>query len=170
MVPLTTLWLHMTPKSVAMMSVNKKTCCTSFLSSWLRNAMVLLMTPTASHDINVAPHFGCLNLRSAVVPLMMLLASCDTDARANGTEWPKHHILPHFNCLDLSNAIFYAMGLVSLASHDQKSYVTSSFDHFYLGNGMVPLMKCCSIIWHWHQHQWHSMTMSYVAPHFNFLD
>ena len=50
----------------------------------------------ASHDSNTnanditqqkndaAPYFNCLNLRKAVVLLMMLLAWCDTDASANG--------------------------------------------------------------------------------------
>ena len=60
-----------------------------------------------------APHFNDLNLRNAIVPLMMSLASCDTDAG-----W--HPVMPvamaivspdqndvslQFDCLDLRNVM-----------------------------------------------------------------
>ena len=82
----------------------------------LRNAVVPLMTPLhhvmlmptlmASYDqrSNVAPHFSCLNLRNAMV-LLMMLALCDTGASANGIKWPKSHVSPHFNCLYLRNSL-----------------------------------------------------------------
>ena len=38
---------------------------------------------------------SCLNLRNAFVPLMMLLATQDTDACANGTELPQNNVAPH---------------------------------------------------------------------------
>ena len=56
-----------------------------------------VMMPMASHNQNshVAPHFNYLNLRNAVGPLMMLLASCNIDASANGIGWPVTHIPSH---------------------------------------------------------------------------
>ena len=38
-----------------------------------------------SHDQenDVAPHFSCLNLKNAVVPFLMSLASCDAYTSAN---------------------------------------------------------------------------------------
>ena len=51
----------------------------------------LMPTPMALHDYksHVAPHLNCLSLWNAMVPLMMLLASCDTDASENGIKLPK---------------------------------------------------------------------------------
>ena len=36
---------------------------------------------------HVAPHFSCLNVGNVMVPLIMLLAQCDTDANVNGVKW-----------------------------------------------------------------------------------
>ena len=54
------------------------------------NVLMLLIMTLASHDANansailpkshVAPHFGHLDLSNAMVPLMTLSASHDTDA------------------------------------------------------------------------------------------
>ena len=54
---------------------------------------------------HVASHFICLNIRNAVVPLMMLLASCDIDVSASDIKWLKCHVAPHFKCLDLRNGM-----------------------------------------------------------------
>ena len=56
--------------------------------------MLLTPMPVASSDTDengitqpkghVVHYFSCLNQRNAVMPLMMLLASCDTNASASG--------------------------------------------------------------------------------------
>ena len=51
----------------------------------------------------ITPHFNWPNLMNAMVLLMMLLASCHTDARANGITGPKSHVASHFNHLNLIN-------------------------------------------------------------------
>ena len=68
----------------------------------LRNAVMLLIAPSASHDKkgHDAPCFDCFDLRNAMVPLM-LLASWDANASASGITWPKSHVSPHFDHLDL---------------------------------------------------------------------
>ena len=50
---------------------------------------MLTLAPIASHsqESPVAPHFNCLNLRSAMVPLKMLMSLCDPGA--NGVTLPK---------------------------------------------------------------------------------
>ena len=47
--------------------------------------------PMASHDQKryVAPDFSCLMLRNAMIPLMMLLESFDTDTWASYIKWQK---------------------------------------------------------------------------------
>ena len=47
---------------------------------------LMMLVPMMSHDqrIHVALHFYCLDFRNAVVPLMMLLASHETNASASG--------------------------------------------------------------------------------------
>ena len=54
---------------------------------------------------HVALHFNCLNLRNEIVPLMMLLVSCGTDASANDIIWLKCHVASHFDYLDLINTV-----------------------------------------------------------------
>ena len=58
---------------------------------------------------------SCLNLRNALVPLMMPLAAYDTKSGVNGIKLPQHHVAPDFNCHDLRNTV---LPLVTLsASH-----------------------------------------------------
>ena len=56
----------------------------------------LMLMPMPSHDQNlhIASHFCCLNLRNAMVPLIMLLASSETDASA---KW--HQMTKKSNCI-----------------------------------------------------------------------
>ena len=90
---------------------------------------LLLMIPLVSYDSdvnvsdimtkNVMLHFtlhtaSCLNLRTAVMPLMMLLAAYNTDASANDIKVPQSHVRPHFSCLDLRNAMMHLMTLISI--------------------------------------------------------
>ena len=51
--------------------------------------MMLMPGPFASHDqkSNVALHFDHLDLRNAIMPLILILAPCDTSA--NGNAWPE---------------------------------------------------------------------------------
>ena len=100
--------------------ITKRSYCNHFSNLELRNAVVPLMVLSTSqvNDTNtngimwcqcscqwdhiteisqVAPHFNCLKHRIAVMPLIMLLAWCDTDA--SGIKWPKSHVAPHFNGL-----------------------------------------------------------------------
>ena len=50
-----------------------------------------MLAPNVSCDesSHVAPHFGYLDERNAVVPLMMPLASHDADASSNGMDMTK---------------------------------------------------------------------------------
>ena len=54
------------------------------------------------HFISTA---SCLNIRNAIVQLMMLLAAYDPDASANGIKLPQSNVAPHFSCFDLRNAM-----------------------------------------------------------------
>ena len=54
---------------------------------------------------HVTPHSSCLNLRNAKMPLMILLASCDSHATANGIKLPSSHGAPHFDCFVLRNVM-----------------------------------------------------------------
>ena len=106
--------------------------------------VIPVLTSVVLHDqmSYAAPHFDCLDLRKAMVPLMMPLASCDVDASAIGITWPKVHVAPHFSHLDLRNAIVpwwyhqHHMMLtpVPMASHDHKSHIAPHFDFLDLGN------------------------------------
>ena len=70
----------------------KQSCCISFQSSYTRNAMVPLIMPLDSCDVNARPmvshyqkhydasHFDCLDLRNAVIPLV----SCNANTNGNG--------------------------------------------------------------------------------------
>ena len=80
----------------------------------LRNVVVPLkgykldvLKPLVSHSerSHVVPLFNCLDLMNAMMHLMMLLASCYTDASTNGiiTLWESHVAL-HFSLLDSWNA------------------------------------------------------------------
>ena len=92
--------------------------------------VALMQTQMTSYDqkSHVTPHFSCLNLRNAMVLLMMLLASCDTDACVNGIKLPKHHVAPNFDCLDLRNVFCHwqhyqhhmMSRLLPMVSHEQK--------------------------------------------------
>ena len=105
-----------------------------------------MSTPLASHDQKVMLHLSCtescLNLRNAVVSLMMLLGGYDTDASENGIKVPQHHVASHVNCLDLRNLVVPLMTLsASMMSYDQNSNVVPHFDCLDLRNTMVPLME-----------------------------
>ena len=92
-------WHHVTP--VPVVSMTKKSCCTSFQSSSHKEYSGAIFIPLVSHDpdastsgttwqkSHVAPHHSYLNVLNATVLLMMLLVSCDTDVSANCIKLPK---------------------------------------------------------------------------------
>ena len=57
------------------------------------------------HKIHVALHLSGLNLRKAMVLLMMLLAAYNTECSANGIKLQQSHSTPHFNHLELRNTM-----------------------------------------------------------------
>ena len=82
----------------------KRLCCTLFWLCWSKECSVAIGNAISiiqywcqcqwCHMIRafVAPHFNCFELRNAMVSLMMLLASCDSDVRASCITWPKSHV------------------------------------------------------------------------------
>ena len=108
-----------------------------------------------SHDqySHVAPHFDCLDLRNAVVPLMMPML---VPMASHGQ---KSHVVPHFDYLDLRNAIV--------------PLTMPSVYHAASANGITwPIKSCCTSFWlswskecnccHWWYHQ-HSGTNTGVS-------
>ena len=100
----------------------------------------------------VASHFRCFNLISAMVPLMLLLASCD-----NGIKWSKSCVGSHFNCPDLRNGLVPILMPLALCNSKAsvsgrkwwKSHVTCHFFHLDLihltGPLTMPLVSCNAI-------------------------
>ena len=117
------------------------------------------MTPLASHGTDattchhltkshVAPYFSYLNLCYAVVPLMMLMSSCDTDASVSGIKLPNSHVAPHFDCLSLRSEMVPSSALschcwFQWQHMTKKSPVAHYFDHRDLWNAVAPLMVLC---------------------------
>ena len=99
----------------------------------------------ASHDqkSKVAPHYSHLDLRNAVVPLTVLLASGGTSA--NGVTWPQKSCCNSFisslpeKCNGIIDYIVNITWYQPMASHDQKSHVAPHYSHLDLRNAMVPL-------------------------------
>ena len=60
---------------------------------------------------HIAPQFDHLTLRNAMVPMMMLSMSHDTDDSANGVTGPKCCVVCHFDHHNLRNALVPLMML-----------------------------------------------------------
>ena len=124
----------------------------------------------ASHDKEkyIVPHFSCLDLRHAVVKLMMLLAWCFTDASASGIKWAKSHVASHFNCLDLRNAM--VPFLISLPSCDANNSANNAphFDYLDKANVVVPFIGTKTS----HDADGNGMTLpkSHIASPFHHLE
>ena len=79
-------WCHWHNVTLILVSSHdQESCCTSFWISWPKwwcnqHHVMLSLVPLGSNDpkSHVAPHLDFLDLRNAMVPLMMLSASCDT--------------------------------------------------------------------------------------------
>ena len=84
--------------------------------------MILMLVAIAPDDQkdHVATQFDCLELKNAMVLLMVPLASPDINVGAHCTISPQSHVLPHFNYFDLRKAMvllmmpFYNMMLAPL--------------------------------------------------------
>ena len=116
------------------------------------NASSILMSvlmPVASHDqkSHVTCYFNYLDLRNAVVPLMILFISCDTEANTNGITWPNCHVAALFYCIDVMNSVvpltmslaYVLQTLMPEAWYDQKSFCTY-FSDLDQTNAVVQLM------------------------------
>ena len=84
-------------------------------------------TLMVSHDEknHVAPHFNCLDLRNAMVPLTTLLASCDTTTGGNGVTDQKSHVAPHLDYINLRSAVVPLMTPLASCDTDANSSSTT---------------------------------------------
>ena len=162
-------------------SQDQKSCSTSFWTSWRKECngtiyntqhhVMPVPAPmchrTKSH---VAPHIEHLDLRNAMVPLMTLSASCDTDA-ANHITWQKGHVASQYVCLELANAIL-PLTLPSASCDANASMKCIRW----------PKKSCCSEFWLSWPNKCNGTTdkalplpiashdqNSHVAPHFDHL-
>ena len=123
--------------------------------------LVILM-PMASHEQkhHVAPHFSCFNVKNAMVPLMMPLALCDSNASAKASNYQRSCLIPfglpwHKEC--------HGAFLVPLVSCDAKTSANgitwqkrSYFTHLILIILRQQMQLC-----HW-QCYWHHMILMLV--------
>ena len=139
-------WLHITKKVMLHLLLIILTYEIQWCHIWCHQHEAMPV-PMVSHD-HVAPHFDFLNLRNAMVPLMIPPTSCGTNASASGIAWPKHSCCTYFNHLDLRNAMMpLTMPSASHAAYVNgndstwpKSHASLNFQHFDIRNGMVSLM------------------------------
>ena len=68
---------------------------------WHPVMLVLISMVQQDQKSHAAPHFDCLYLRNAMVPLVIQLALHDAAASTGGTTEPKCHGAPLFDCLSL---------------------------------------------------------------------
>ena len=119
-----------------------------------------------------------INVRNVVVPLIMLLASCDTDDSPNNIKWWKGHVAYHLDCLGVLNAMV-AFFMTVASSNPMtsangitwpKSNIAPHFD--YLPNKYIcAIGNAINITWCKCQNQMHHMTQkSHVTPHFDYVD
>ena len=111
---------------------------------------------------SVAPYLVHLDLRNAMVPSTTTSVSCDTDVNASGITWPK--VTLHLIMIILTKQVQWCHWgqcfhnviwiPISMASHGQKSHVTSPCDQLDPTNGMC----------HWWHYWYHvSLTLTSVA-------
>ena len=105
-----------------------------------------VMMPVVSHDKNnIALPFNYLDLRNAMISLLILLAPSDAKAGSSGITWPKH-VRPHCDHLDIGNAMIpLTMPLASLWC--QEPYTETCLDTFIIGleNGLERKKIICII-------------------------
>ena len=84
--------------------IPKMSCCTSFQLSWPVECNDVISITLCQHQHQwhhmtkcyVAPHFDNLDVRNAVVWLVMLPASCDADASTSSITWSKKSYFTSF--------------------------------------------------------------------------
>ena len=92
----------------------------------IRNAVVPFLTTlvtVASHKQKIILHLILIILTNAVVSLIILVASCDTDISINGIMWCKSSVTHCFRPLDLMNAM--VLLIIPLAAHDADASANS---------------------------------------------
>ena len=85
--------------------------CITVMHHWWCHWYHVMLQPMVSHDqkSHTASHFNHLDLRNAMVPLMTPSASLDATDIANSITWRKGHVAPHFDHQDLRNAMVALM-------------------------------------------------------------
>ena len=106
----------------------------------------------------VAPHFICLEVTNAIVPLTMPSAPCDANASTKCITWPKRSCCTSLQlswpnkCHDAVAALMMPLALhdanlVPVAWHDQKSHVVFNFNQ--LCNKLNSAIdETVGIMWH----------------------
>ena len=114
MMPLT---LCDTDTSTSGITQPKESCCTLFSLSWhkecngsIDNVIGIMLCQSGANGVtwpksHTVLHFDYLDLRHAVVPLTMPLASSDVHASPKGIIDQKSHIAPQFDCVELRNRV-----------------------------------------------------------------
>ena len=168
-----------------------KSCCTSLLLSWRKkyngaiyDAVSIILhwhqlhhvttPPMAACDANgngnyvtwpkghAAPHFDCLDVWNVVVPLTMLMASCDAIS-ANSIAWPEKSCCTSFQSSwpkKCNGAIDNSINITCCLHQCQWQHMTkkscyTSFQSFWDNGGIDDVL---SIMWHLHPCLWHNMT------------
>ena len=125
-----------------------------------------------SHDqkCHITPLFDCLDVRNVVVPLTVLVASCDANMSANVMIWLEKSGCTSFQSSWLnkcSGTIGNAISITCCLCQYQWQYMTrkswcTSFQALWQMEWNDATDDVISIMWHWHQHQWHTMTMLHL--------
>ena len=111
-----------------------------------------------------------LQIRNTVVPLTTPLASHDANASAKCITWPKSHFAFCFNYLDKTDAV--VLLIIYLAWDDLDAVGIDitwsempcciSFYHCHQTNGMAH-HDSVGIMWYWDQHPWYYIKKPYVT-------
>ena len=130
----------------------KKSCCTSFWSSWPKEMVFASYNTDASANGIIWPRKSCCSSllssspKNVMMPFIMLYASCETDTDPNGIIWHQHqwhHVMP------------MALGIVA---YDQKKSCCSSFWLSWCKECGGSFEKADGIMRCQHQFQWNNMT------------
>ena len=145
-------WHHLTLNPVQMASNGQ------FQLSWCKVYNIAIFMPLALHDTDasgitwpkshVTSPFYHLDLTNGMVPMMMLLTSCETDTSINGITWPKKLCFILFQSSrpnEYTDAITNVIGITWYRWKCQQCQMTEMsccifFDHLELTNAMVLFM------------------------------
>ena len=100
--------------------------------------------PVGSHDQKVMSHLSAtakhINLRIAVMPLMML-AAYDTDTSGNGIKLLQNHVVLHFNCFNTMVPL-----MTVSASHVSRAGASGAYNQYSCVNNTKGQNKPCMIL------------------------